>query len=56
MSKIARNFTVVYTLFGILTVIVFCFSLAACITVPPTERKSLNLIPDSEVLTWSDQQ
>jgi hypothetical protein len=46
----------VYTLFGILTVLVLCFSLVACITVPLTERKSLNLIPDSELLTLSDQQ
>jgi predicted Zn-dependent protease len=35
---------------------ILCFSLVTCATVPLTERKSLNLIPDSELLSLSDQQ
>jgi predicted Zn-dependent protease len=35
---------------------ILCFLLAACATVPLTERKSLSLIPDAELLSLSDQQ
>jgi predicted Zn-dependent protease len=56
MGNRAGNYTIVYTLCRILTVFILCFSLAACATVPLTERKSLRLIPDSELLSLSDQE
>jgi len=37
-------------------VFILCSLLAACATVPLTERKSLSLIPASELLALSDQQ
>jgi predicted Zn-dependent protease len=51
-----RNYNRVYTLCSVLTVFILCALLAACATVPLTERKSLRLIPDSELLSLSDQQ
>ncbi|OGP55054.1 MAG: peptidase M48 [Deltaproteobacteria bacterium RBG_13_52_11] len=56
MSNRARNYNIVYTLCRLLTVFILCFSLAACATVPLTERKSLRLIPDAELLSLSDQE
>jgi len=51
-----RNYTIVYHLCRVVAVFSLCFMLAACATVPLTERKSLNLIPSSELLSLSDQQ
>jgi len=56
MSNRTRNYTIVYYLCRVLTAFILCFMLAACATVPLTERKSLNLIPSSELLSLSDQE
>ena len=45
-----------HTLCSVCIVFILCFLLAACATVPLTERKSLRLIPASELLSLSDQQ
>ena len=42
--------------FSTVTLIAFILFLAGCATVPVTGRKSLNLLPDSELLTMSLQQ
>jgi predicted Zn-dependent protease len=51
MNKRAGN-----TLCRSLIAFILCFSLAACATVPLTERKSLSLIPDSELVSLSNDQ
>ena len=56
MNRKSRKDKRVYTLCGVGIVFVLCALLAACATVPLTERKSLNLIPSSELLSLSDQQ
>ena len=56
MNRKSRKYKRVYTLCGVGIVFVLCALLAACATVPLTERKSLNLIPSSELLSLSDQQ
>jgi predicted Zn-dependent protease len=48
-----NNYNRVYTL---CIVFILCILLATCATVPLTERKSLRLIPSSELLSLSDQQ
>jgi len=56
MNKRAGNHFIVYTLCKVFTIFILCLLLAACATVPLTERKSLSLISDSELLSLSDQQ
>ena len=53
MNKGVRGYIIVPR---VAAVFILCFILAACATVPLTERKSLNLIPSSELLSLSDQQ
>jgi predicted Zn-dependent protease len=56
MHNTIKNYNMVYTLFSICIVFTLCALLAACATVPLTERKSLRLIPSSELLSLSDEQ
>jgi predicted Zn-dependent protease len=56
MNSKNKSHHIVHTLCSVLTVFTLCFVLAACATVPLTERKSLRLIPSSELLSLSDQQ
>jgi predicted Zn-dependent protease len=56
MHNTIKNYNMVYTLFSICIVFTLCVLLAACATVPLTERKSLRLIPSSELLSLSDEQ
>ena len=56
MNRGVKDYAIVYTLCRVLTVFILCSLLAACATVPLTERKSLRLIPDSELLSLSDEQ
>jgi predicted Zn-dependent protease len=51
MSKRAVN-----TLCRVVCAVLLCFSLVSCATVPLTGRKSLSLIPDSELLSLSNDQ
>jgi predicted Zn-dependent protease len=53
MNRINRDHNRVYTL---CMVFILCAFLAACATVPLTERKSLRLIPSSEILSLSNEQ
>ena len=53
MNRKSRTYNRIYSL---CIVFVLCAVLAACATVPLTERKSLRLIPSSELLSLSDQQ
>ena len=53
MSNKARSNAIVYR---VATVFCLCTLLAACATVPLTERKSLRLIPSAELLSLSDDQ
>jgi predicted Zn-dependent protease len=55
MKRIIGN-KIVYILGTLVIVSILCLLLATCATVPLTERKSLNLIPDSELLSLSNQQ
>ncbi|OGP93338.1 MAG: peptidase M48 [Deltaproteobacteria bacterium RBG_16_54_18] len=55
MKRITGN-KIVYTLCALGIVSILCLLLATCATVPLTERKSLSLIPDSELLSLSSQQ
>lgn len=50
------NKTKNYPIYRIATIFTLCLALAACATVPLTERKSLRLIPSSELLSLSDEQ
>jgi predicted Zn-dependent protease len=56
MNRGSRDYNRVYTLCSVFIVFILCALLAACATVPLTERKSLRLIPSSELLSLSDQQ
>jgi predicted Zn-dependent protease len=56
MSNRTGNHNRVYTLCRAVVVTILCLVLAACATVPLTERKSLRLIPSSELLSLSDQE
>jgi predicted Zn-dependent protease len=56
MRKRVRNYRMVYILCRVLIAFILCFSLASCATVPLTERKSLSLIPDSELVSLSNDQ
>ena len=56
MNRSSRYYNRVYTLWSVGIVLFLCALLAACATVPLTERKSLRLIPSSELLSLSDQQ
>ena len=56
MNKRNRKYNIVYTLCRVLITFILCFSLVTCATVPLTERKSLSLISDSELLSLSNQQ
>lgn len=56
MNRKSRKHNRVYTLCSVGIVFALCALLAACATVPLTERKSLSLIPSSELLSLSDQQ
>lgn len=56
MNKEAGNHGIVYPLCRTVIPFILCFLLAACATVPLTERKSLSLIPDSELLSLSNDQ
>ncbi|MCJ7664125.1 MAG: M48 family metallopeptidase [Desulfobacterales bacterium] len=56
MSNRARNYTIVHTLGRLVTGFILCFALAACATVPLTERKSLSLIPNSELVSLSNDE
>ena len=53
MSKRTRSNFIIYR---VATVFFLCSLLAACATVPLTERKSLRLIPTSELFSLSDEQ
>lgn len=56
MNKRAGNHNIVYTLCRVVVAFIFCFLLAACATVPLTERKSLSLIPNSELVSLSNDE
>ena len=56
MHSRTKGHNIVYNLCRVFTVFILCFSLVTCATVPLTERKSLRLIPSSELLSLSDQQ
>jgi len=56
VKKRRRYYSMVYTLCRVVIAFILCFSLAACATVPLTERKSLSLIPDSELVSLSNEQ
>jgi predicted Zn-dependent protease len=56
MNTRAKNYAVAYILDRLSIVVIFCFLLASCATVPLTGRKSLSLIPDSELLSLSNDQ
>jgi len=56
MNKRAGNHSIIYALCKVFTIFILCFSLAACATVPLTERKSLSLISDSELVSLSNDQ
>jgi predicted Zn-dependent protease len=56
MNKRAGKHGIVYTLIRIVIAFIVSFSLASCATVPLTERKSLSLIPDSELVSLSNEQ
>jgi predicted Zn-dependent protease len=56
MKKRGRNYSIVYNLCRVVTAVILSFSLASCATVPLTERKSLSLIPDSELVSLSNEQ
>ena len=56
MNKRTRHYTIINTPCRILTVFILCFSLAACATVPLTERRSLSLISDAELVSLSNEQ
>jgi predicted Zn-dependent protease len=56
MNSGIKSYNIVYNLCRVCIIFILCFSLAACATVPLTERKSLRLIPSSELLSLSDQQ
>jgi predicted Zn-dependent protease len=56
MKRATRIYNIVYKLCGVLAAFILCFSLVTCATVPLTGRKSLRLIPDSELLSLSDQE
>ena len=53
MNNKTRSYSIIYR---VATVFTMCILLAACATVPLTERKSLRLIPSSELLSLSDEQ
>jgi predicted Zn-dependent protease len=53
MSNKTKNYSIIYR---VATIFTLCLALAACATVPLTGRKSLSLIPSSEVLSLSNQQ
>jgi predicted Zn-dependent protease len=55
VKRISGN-KIVYTPCALVIVMILCFFLTTCATVPLTERKSLSLIPDSELLSLSNQQ
>ena len=55
MKRIISN-KIVYTLCTLGIISILCLLLATCATVPLTERKSLSLISDSELLSLSNQQ
>jgi predicted Zn-dependent protease len=56
MKRTTKVYKLVYKLGCALVVLTLCFSLVMCATVPLTERKSLSLISDSELLSMSNQQ
>jgi predicted Zn-dependent protease len=56
MNRRNREYNRVYTLYTVCIVFILCAFLAACATVPLTNRKSLRLIPSSELLSLSDEQ
>jgi predicted Zn-dependent protease len=56
MNTKAKNYAVAYILCRVSIAVIFCFMLAACATVPLTERRSLSLIPDSELVSLSNDQ
>ncbi|MBN1255201.1 MAG: M48 family metallopeptidase [Deltaproteobacteria bacterium] len=56
MSNRAENYSRAYILRRVVFFTILCLVLAACATVPLTERKSLRLIPSSELLSLSDQE
>ena len=56
MKRTTKIYKLVYKLGCALAVLTLCFSLVMCATVPLTERKSLSLISDSELLSMSNQQ
>jgi len=56
MNRRNREYNRVYTLYTVCIVFILCACLAACATVPLTNRKSLRLIPSSELLSLSDEQ
>jgi predicted Zn-dependent protease len=56
MNSGIKSYNRAYTLCRVCIIFCLCFSLAACATVPLTERKSLRLIPSSELLSLSDQE
>jgi predicted Zn-dependent protease len=56
MKRKSKSYNGVPFLSSVLAVFTLCLLLAACATVPLTERKSLRLIPSSELLSLSDQE
>jgi predicted Zn-dependent protease len=56
MNMRSRDYNRVYTLCSVCIVFILCALLAACATVPLTERKSLHLVSASELLALSDEQ
>jgi predicted Zn-dependent protease len=56
MNKRGRDYNRTYSLYSVCIVFLLCALLAACATVPLTERKSLRLIPSSELLSLSNDQ
>ena len=56
MKKACRGKTISYNFSRALIVIGLCLLIAACATVPLTERKGLHLVSSSELVALSDQQ
>ena len=56
MNSGIKSYNRVYPLRSVFIVFILCAFLAACATVPLTGRKSLRIIPSSELLALSNQQ
>ena len=56
MNSRQRRHRTLYNRWRVLVACGLCLLFIACATVPLTERKSLRLIPESELASLSDQQ